>query len=465
MWRTPLGYWPEAECRTFDNVVDERGTNRMNKRVLSAGTIGTVLEWYDFNLYSTASALVFARLFFPGDDSVLGTLASFATFAVGFFFRPLGGVLLGNLGDRIGRRTVLMISLVLMGTATTLIGVLPTYGSIGFWAPVLLVILRAVQGMGAGAEYAGAIALTTEHSVERRRGLFGSIPAMGIGLGNIAATGILALVSSLSEEDFLYWGWRLPFLASLVVVGFGLIIRLRVPESEVFEATRKRGGIAKVPMLKLVRTAPKPLFLSFLANIGPNVAGYVPSVFSLTYLTQQVHADKSIGLNALLVANTTGLVVTPIFGALCDRVNRRAVYLSGALFCALTSFPFFWLLDTGTALGVTMAILLMLTVGDGAMLGSQPALLAEAFPTQLRYSGVALSRELSAALIGGTAPLVATALYQAGGKSPWLVAIYMLVLYAVSGLGAALLGAQRRYRIGDEVGGSPNTTVTEDVRR
>lgn len=423
----------------------------MRKRVLAGGTIGTALEWYDFNLYSTASALVFARLFFPENDPVAGIMASFATFAVGFLFRPLGGIILGNLGDRLGRRQVLTVSLLLMGTATTLIGVLPPYSVAGVWAPILLVALRAIQGMGAGAEYAGAIALTTEHSAERRRGFFGSIPAMGIGLGNIAATGAFALVSLLPDDDFLSWGWRLPFLASIVVAGFGLFIRFGVPESAVFEAARRGGEVPRVPMLELVRTAPKPLFLAFLANIGPNVAGYLPSVFSLTYLTQQVHADKGIGLNALLIANIAGLFVTPVFGALCDRVNRRTVYSAGAAFCAVTAFPFFWLLDTGTALGVTAAILLMLTVGDGAMLGSQPALLAEAFPTRIRASGIALSRELAAALIGGTAPLVATVLYQAGGMRPWLISTYMLVLFAVSGLGALVLGSLRRYRMDDAV--------------
>lgn len=411
----------------------------MDRKVLSAGTIGTALEWYDFNLYSTASALVFAKLFFPGTDPILATLASFATFAVGFFFRPLGGVLLGNLGDRLGRRQALVLSLVLMGAATTLIGLLPTYSALGAAAPVLLVLLRVLQGMGAGAEYAGAITLTTEHSTQRRRGFFGSIPAVGIGLGNIAATGAFALVAMLPEERFLSWGWRLPFVASVVVLAFGLYTRYRVPESEVFAAAKNSGAVARVPVWELVRTAPKPLLWTFLANVGPNVAGYVPSVFSLTYLTQQAGVDESIGLNALLVANIAGLVVTPMFGALCDRVRRRKVYLGGAAFCALMSFPFFWLLDTGTVVGVAAAILLMLTVGDGAMLGAQPALLAEAFPTPVRYSGVALSRELSAALIGGTVPLVATALYQAAGRGPWLVSTYMLALFLLSVVGARMI--------------------------
>lgn len=437
----------------------------MDKRVLSAGTIGTALEWYDFNLYSTASALVFAKLFFPGEDAVLGTLASFATFAVGFFFRPLGGLIMGNLGDRVGRRQVLMITLVLMGSATTLIGLLPTYGAIGIWAPIALVVLRALQGMGAGAEYAGAIALTTEHATQRRRGFFGSIPAMGIGLGNIAATGSFALVAMLPEDDFLAWGWRIPFVLSVLVVGFGLLIRMRVPESEAFENAKRHGKVARVPVLELVRTAPKPLLLTFLANIGPNVAGYIPSVFALTYLTQHVSSDESLGLNALLIANIAGLVVTPLFGALCDRVHRRVVYLGGALFCAVLAFPFFWLLDTGTAVGVAAAILLMLTVGDGAMLGSQPALLAEAFPTRVRYSGIALSRELSAALIGGTAPLVATALYAAGGQAPWLVSCYMLALFVLSAVGAGLIKETYRHRIshpGDEV---PSGTADPEPTR
>lgn len=422
----------------------------MNKKVLSAGTIGTALEWYDFNLYSTASALVFAKLFFDGGNEILGTLASFATFAVGFFFRPLGGVIMGNLGDRFGRRYVLVLALVLMGSATTLIGLLPTHQSIGILAPILLVLFRIVQGLGAGAEYAGAIALTTEHSAQRKRGFFGSIPAVGISLGNIAATGAFALMSMLPEDDFLSWGWRVPFVVSIVVVGFGVYLRLGVPESETFEQMRKGGSLARVPVVELFRTAPKPTLLAFLANVGPNIAGYIPSVFSLTYLTQQVGADESIGLNALLVANILGLGVTPIFGAICDKVHRRTVYVSGAVFCAAMSFPFFWLFDTGTIVGVTVAILLLLTVGDGAMLGSQPALLAEACPTHVRYSGIALSRELSAAVVGGTAPLVATALYQAAGQSSWLISTYMVVLFLISGLGARLLTDKYRHRLAEQ---------------
>lgn len=437
----------------------------MNRKVLSAGTIGTALEWYDFNLYSTASALVFAKLFFPDSDPFLGTLASFATFAVGFFFRPIGGIIMGNLGDRLGRRQVLVVSLVLMGSATTLIGLLPTFASVGLLAPILLVLLRIMQGMGAGAEYAGAITLTTEHASERRRGFFGSIPAVGIGLGNIAATGAFALVSLLPEEDFLTWGWRIPFVASLVVVAFGLYIRLRVPESAAFEAEKSRGAVARIPVLELVRVAPKPLVLTFLANIGPNLAGYIPSVFSLTYLTQQVHADKSIGLNALLIANIAGLAVTPVFGALCDYARRRTIYVSGALFCAAMSFPFFWMFDTATVVGVTVAIVMMLTVGDGAMLGSQPALLAEAFPTHVRYSGIALSRELSAALVGGTAPLVATALYRAGGQSPWLVSTYMLLLFLLSALGAGLLPEAHRHRLSDAASGGGSNAAPESGDR
>ncbi|MCI3227397.1 MFS transporter [Streptomyces sp. NBC_00838] len=410
----------------------------MLTRVVMATTIGTALEWYGFILFSAMSALVLNRLFFPPGDPVAATLASFATFAVGFAVRPLGALVIGHYGDRLGRRKMLVITLVTVGLSSALMGALPTYAAVGAWAPVLLVVLRVIQGFGAGAEYAGASLTMAEFAPPGLRGRYAAIPPAGAALGALLSAGAFAAVSTLPPDDFLSWGWRLPFLVTILVTATGFYIRMRVAESPMFEKAKREQGVARAPAVELARRAPRTLFLGVVSGVGPNVAAYIPVVFALTYLTEQLGVSRTNTLIGALIYFACSAAVTPVAGALGDVVGRRIV-LGGAMVCAAVfAFPFFWLLDTKDvgyvwfAFGVSGSLL-------GAQLGAQAGFLADLFTTRTRFSGVALSREIAAALAGGTAPLIAAALLDATGGKPWPVVLYMSVLLLVSALAVALL--------------------------
>lgn len=413
-------------------------------RLAVAATIGTALEWYGFLLYSTMSALVLNRLFFPGGDPVAATLASFATFAVGFGVRPIGALVIGHYGDRLGRKRMLVITLVTMGAASALIGALPTYETAGAWAPALLVLLRVVEGFGAGAEYAGAALTLAEFVQPGRRGLFAAIPPSGAALGGLLSVAAVLAVSELPAGDFLDWGWRIPFLITIAVTATGFYIRVRVAESPAFEASRREHGVARVPAVELARTSPRTLSLGVLSSIGPNVAAYIPVVFALSYLTVVVKFSQTDTLIAAMLTYGVSALSMPLFGALCDAVGRRLVF-SGAMVCAAAfAYPFFLLLDTGDTAYVWLAFVLTGLL-LGAQLGAQAGFLTALFATRTRYSGVALSREVAAALAGGTAPLLATALLQAAGGRPWPVTLYMAALLLLSAVAVVLLpGVGRR---------------------
>lgn len=403
----------------------------MLARVTTAATIGTALDWYGFILYGTMSALVLNRLFFPPGDPITGTLASFATFAVGFAVRPLGGLVIGHYGDRIGRKRMLVLTLLLMGFASALMGTLPTYSQVGLWAPILLVVLRAVQGFGAGAEYAGAALTTAEFARPERRGLFAAMPPAGATLGALLSVVAVAAASAIPRADFLSWGWRIPFLVSVLVTASGLYIRLRVAESPAFEESRQRRGVARAPALELVRESRRAFILGLLSSIGPNLAAYIPLVFALSYLAIRLGVPQSTILAGAMLSYAVSALTMPLFGRLSDTTGRKPVFAGGLLFCAAYAFPFFWLLETREGVWILFAFVIcggML----GAQLGSQAVFLTELFDTRTRYSGVALSRELPAALAGGTAPLVATALLEAGGGSHGFIALYMMALSLVS---------------------------------
>ena len=423
-------------------------TLRINKATVGA-TVGTALEWYDFSLYATASALVFPAVFFPTEDPFVATLASFATFAVGFFARPIGGVIIGNLGDRYGRRQMLFLTLILMGISSMLIGVIPDFATIGVAAPVLLIVLRVLQGFGAGGEYAGATLLAAEHSKEASRGLNAAIPGAGNAAGALLATGVLTILNTtLSAEDFLAWGWRVAFLASILVCVVGIVIRLRVPESPEFEDAKKRGAVPRVALGELFRTEGRKVPLAMLASIGPNVASYLPSVYALTYLTTTVGAPAWIGLTGILIGNLLKLVTIPTAGWLSDRFGRRPVFLAGAIGAAVLTFPFFFLLDTGTPVLVWTALVLIFTFCNDAMLAAQSGFMSELFDVRHRYTGVTFSREITGALVGGTLPFVAAALTGAVGGDYWLVALYCLVLMVLSAVGMFLLPETRKLLTG-----------------
>lgn len=387
------------------------------RRIVAASLIGTTIEWYDFFLYGSAAALVFNTLFFPSSDPLVGTLLAFLTYAVGFAARPLGGVVFGHYGDRIGRKRLLVLSLLMMGGATFAIGLLPTHASIGVGAPVLLTVLRLVQGFALGGEWGGAVLLVAEHGDDRNRGFWASWPQAGAPGGNLLATGVLALLAAVqSDEAFLAWGWRIPFLLSGVLVVIGLWIRVSVSESPAFleararaEAEEAAGAKARPPVVEVLRTGRRSVLTAIGVRLGENVSYYILTAFLLVYVTVHLHLPKSDALNAVLIGSAVHFVTIPLWGALSDRIGRRAVTLVGSVGMAGWAFAFFALLDSRSfpviAAAVTAGLLL-----HGAMYGPQAAFISEMFDTRVRYSGASMGSQLASIIGGALAPIIAVEL-------------------------------------------------------
>lgn len=416
-----------------------------HRNVLLAAAVGSALEWYDFFIYGTAAALVFGDLFFPKLDPVTGTLAAFATFGVGFAARPIGGMVFGHLGDRLGRKPVLVMTLMLVGGGTFLIGLLPTYDSIGLAAPALLVLLRLVQGFGAGAEYGGAVILAVEFAPEGKRGLFGSWAPIGVTVGNLLAAGVFAACASLPREDFLAWGWRIPFLLSIVLILVGFVIRARVTETPVFQEAVSRRKVLRSPIVEVVRRYPREVLVVVGARMAENGLGYLFPVFALNYLTRTLGVPKSTALTGIMTAHALSLLTIPLFSALSDRIGRRPVYMGAALFSGLFAFPFFLLVDTKDPVLITVAMILGISVGVAGMFGPQAAYFAELFGARLRYSGFALARELGSLLAGGVVPFVSAWLVAAMNGAPWGVASYMIAMCAITAV--AVFAGPETHRI------------------
>ena len=407
---------------------------RSLRRVVGASFVGTAIEWYDYFIYGSAAALVFARQFFPQLSPAAGTLASFATYSVGFLARPLGGVIMGHFGDRAGRKSMLALSLVIMGLATAAIGLLPTYATAGIWAPVLLVLLRFLQGLAVGGEWGGAVLMAVEHAPPGRRGFYGSFPQMGVPGGLILANLVfLATSRGLGAERFDDWGWRLPFLASFVLVAVGLTIRLKIEESPDFAKLREgkaAGGRARVPVLEVLRTQWKAVLLAGGAFIGINTIGYIFMAYVLSYATKRLGFSRDHVLLLSLMATVVWLVTIPWAAALSDRRGRRKVLLVGSVAMLLWAAVFFPLIDTGATPAV-LAALVVMAVAMGLVYGPQAALFAELFAVRLRYSGVSLGYQIGAVLGGGIAPTVATALI-ATGHGSWPITVYLTSVAALS---------------------------------
>ena len=397
------------------------------RRVVIASFIGTTIEWYDFFLYGTASALVFNKLFFPNIDPVAGTMAAFATFAVGFFARPLGGIVFGHFGDKIGRKSMLVTTLMMMGVATVLIGLLPTYETIGVAAPILLVALRFVQGFGVGGEWGGAVLMAVEHGHEGRRGFHASWVQAGVPVGLLLANGVFHLASSMDEKAFLAWGWRIPFLLGILLLGVGMFIRVKIMESPVFTEAKAADPGPKVPILAVLRDHPRNVILAMGARFAENAFFYIFTVLVLSYGSQQLGMEKASLLNAVMIGSAVQLFFIPWFGALSDRVGRRPVYLGGAFFLTAFAVPFFWMLETRQTPLVILAVVIGL-IGHAAMYGPQAAFFSELFGTRVRYSGASLGYQLASPLAGGLAPLIATRLLEKSGGKPWPVAVYLIVM-------------------------------------
>jgi len=399
--------------------------------VALASLIGTTIEWYDFFLYGTAAALVLNKLFFPTFDPLSGTLASLATYSVGFIARPIGGIVIGHYGDRIGRRSMLVLTLVIMGVATFLIGLLPTYSMIGPVAPVLLVLLRTAQGFGVGGEWGGAILMAVEHAPPGKRGFYGSWPQIGVPAGLLIANLVYRPFARMPQEAFLSWGWRVPFLVSILLVIVGLVIRVRILETPAFTRMKENSEEARQPILEVLARYPKEVLLAMGARLAENGAFYLYTVFVLVYATQHVHMNSSIVLGGLILGAALEVPAIPLYGALTDRVGRRPVYLFGAIMTAVLAYPAFRMLDTGSPLLVRLALLLGLLLSHAAMYAPQGAFFSELFGTRVRYSGASLGAQLSSVLAGGLSPLIATSLLQHGyGRGA--LSLYLIGMAAIT---------------------------------
>lgn len=400
-----------------------------------ASFIGTTIEWYDFYLYGTAAALVLNKLFFPTFDTFAGTLAALATYAVGFVARPFGGIVIGHYGDRIGRKSMLVFTLLVMGISTFLIGLLPTYGQVGALAPVLLVLLRIVQGFGVGGEWGGAVLMAVEHAPPGKRGFYGSWPQIGVPAGLLLSTIVYSPFTRMSPEKFLAWGWRVPFLLSIFLVGVGMLIRIRILETPAFAQMKEKKQESQTPILEVLRKYPRQVLIAMGARLAENGSFYLYSVFVLIYATQHVHMDRNIVLTAIMIAAAIELFTIPMFGALSDRIGRRPVYLAGAIAAAVFAYPIFWMLDSGAPAWVRIALILGLSLGHAAMYAPQGAFFSELFGARVRYTGASVGSQLASVIAGGLSPIFAVALlqygYGRGGLSVYVIGMALITIVAV----------------------------------
>jgi MFS transporter, MHS family, shikimate and dehydroshikimate transport protein len=410
-----------------------RGSDQTSsiRQVIAASFIGTTIEWYDFFLYGTAAALVFNKLFFPKAEPSTGTLLALATYGVGFFARPVGGIIFGHFGDRIGRKAMLVLSLMIMGVATFLIGLMPTYSAIGLSAAVILVVLRIAQGIGVGGEWGGAVLMAVEHSPHGRRGFYGSWPQMGVPAGLFLSTLVFAVVQAVTSDDqFLSWGWRIPFLLSAILIAVGLFVRLRLLESPAFQRVKETETQAPMPIRDVLRKYPKEVLLAMGMRVAENGTFYILTVFSLVYGAEHLKVSRQTVLWGVVIAALIGLVAIPTYGAWSDRIGRRPLYLSGAVFSLLFAFPFFWLMNTEKTLLIWLAVVLGVNLGHDLMYGPQAAYFSELFGTRVRYTGASLGYQLASVFAGGLAPLIAAALLKSSGYPA--VAVYMAVMALIT---------------------------------
>jgi metabolite-proton symporter len=410
-----------------DNVADQWSARTPSiAKVAWASVLGTAIEWYDFLIYGTAAALVFNKLFFPAFDPLIGTVAAFSTYAVGFVARPIGGAIIGHFGDRVGRKSMLVATLLLMGIGTFLIGCLPTYDQVGIWAPIMLVALRFIQGIGIGGEWSGAVTMMIEHA-GKRRGFWGSLVQVGFPMGVAASTGIFALVTQLPEASFLSWGWRVPFLLSIVLVLVGLFARYSLTETPEFRQVLERKDVVSQPIFEIFRRDWRNLLLAIGITVSEVGLAYLLTVFVITYSTTKLGMPRQTILNAVVYAALVEFVTLPLAGWLSDIYGRKTLYLAGAVASIVMAFPLFWLLDTKDATILTLALIVTMTLTHALLFGPKAAYMPELFGTRMRYSGASLGANIAAALSGGLSPLIATALLVWTGGA-WAISVFIIAL-------------------------------------
>ena len=401
------------------------------KRVVIASIIGTAVEWYDFLIYGTASALVFTKLFFPSSNPALSAIASFGTLGVGYFARPLGAAVFGHFGDTFGRKAMLATTIVIMGLGTFLIGLLPTYEQIGVTAPVLLVLLRLIQGVGLGGEWGGAVLMVVENAQTKNRGLLGSMVQFGYPIGTLAAIGIFALLSHMPEADFLAWAWRIPFLISILLAGVGLYIRLQLEETPVFRELQADRMVIGLPLIEVLTKELRTFLMAIGLKLSEISYATIAGVFAINYVTVRLALPRSVILNAVFVASTVALIAIPLFGWLSDLIGRKTMFYAGSLFAMAFAFPLFWLLDTKDPLIITLAIVAAITFGQMIGFGVGAPWYSELFAAPTRYSGASLGFQIGAAVSGGLTPFAA-ATFLAWTGATWPISIYLIALAIIT---------------------------------
>ncbi len=404
-----------------------------------ASAIGTTIEWYDFFLFGVVTPLVLNKLFFPNFDPLVGTLLAYTTFFVGFISRPIGGVIFGHYGDRVGRKAVLIMTVLIMGVATFLIGFLPTYASVGIWAPILLLVLRIFQGIGIGGEWGGAVLLAVEHSPSGNRGFYGSWPQIGVPAGLLLSAGVVYLLSFLGDAEFLAWGWRVAFLLSSVLVVIGLYIRLRILETPAFSRLQETKKVVSVPVVELFRSHGKNTLLGLGARYIEGVTFNIYGVFLVGYLTGTLHVSRQTALAGVMISSAIMIIMLPIFGNLSDMVGRRRLFGTAGLLIGVLTFGAFWLMGTKDPLLIWIAITIPFAFVYPAVYGPQAALFSELFDTRVRYTGISFVYQFSGIFASGLTPIIATALLPAGGGKPWLICLYVLAVSMVSALSVYLM--------------------------
>ncbi len=416
-----------------------------------ASAIGTTIEWYDFFLYNTMTAIVLNKLFFPNADILVSTLLAYVTSFVGFLSRPIGGVIFGHYGDRIGRKTVLILTLLIMGIATFLIGLLPTYATAGVWAPLMLLALRIFQGIGIGGEWGGAVLMAVEHSPDGRRGFYGSWPQIGVPAGLLSSAAVVSLLSLLNNDDFFAWGWRIAFLLSGVLVVVGVYIRLRIMETPAFQRAQQEQKIAAVPVAELFRTHTWNTILGLGARYIEGVTFNVYGVFLVFYITNTLHMTRQTALTAVMVSSAIMIVMIPICGRWSDRFGRRFMYGAAGLLIGALSFPAFWLMGEQSPVLTIIAVAVPFGFIYAAVYGPEAALFSELFDTRVRYTGVSFVYQFSGIFASGLTPIIATALLPLGGGKPWLICLYVFVVSIISALSVYAMTPRHRSDISVDI--------------